>query len=134
MSPSTRASDPGSPHGQIMSIDASGFQISLDHKLAGDAAWSRPRHPQARVAEHPVPADHDVFQRHKQGVPVVQAARHIGRGHGYDEGRTLPKVWVRLGPKQAMLYPEVVPASLSLSRLVRRVRFWWGAASGGGRS
>ena len=69
----------------VMPIDAPGFQIALDHELAGDARVVAAGHPQARIAEHAVPADHDVFQGHKQGVAVVQAARHVGRGHGYDK-------------------------------------------------
>ena len=60
-------------------------QLLLDDPLAGDAGVIRARAARASVAEHAVPADHDVLDGHEQGVADVQLAGHIRRRHDDDE-------------------------------------------------
>ena len=116
---------------EIVAIDAFGPEISLDDELPGDARVVTAGHPQAGVAEHAVPADHDVLQGDEQRVAVVQPASHIGRRHGNDKGRSFAEVRVRLRAEQIVLEPEVVPARLSVKRVVGRVRLVGGTAGGG---
>ena len=115
-----------------MTVDAPRLQVALDHELAGDAGVIAAGHPQAGVAQHAVPADHHVLQRHEQGVAVVEAAGHVGRRHGDDERLPAAKVGVRLGLEQLVLDPEVVPAGLGLGRVVRRVALGGGGSGWGG--
>ena len=59
-------------------------------------AWQ----PQRPAAVHACPADHDVLERHKHGVPHVQRPRHVRRRHANHE-----RLAVALGREVAALLP-----------------------------
>ena len=115
---------------QVVAIQTSGLQVTLDHELARDARVVATGHPEARIAEHAVPADHDVFERDEERVTVVQTARDVGRRHGDDERVPFAEVRVRLRLEQAVLGPEVVPVGFSLGGVVRGVACFGGAGHG----
>ncbi len=56
---------------QIVAIKPSGLQVPLDHELSRDTRVIPTGHPQARIAQHAVPANHHIFQGHEQRVAVV---------------------------------------------------------------
>ncbi len=97
-------------------------QVALHHQLAGDAGVVAARHPQAGVAEHAMPADHQVLEGHEDDVPVVQPTRDVRGRHDDHERRALPEVRVRLGPEDAVCQPVVVPAAFGGVWVVRCVR------------
>src|SRR6266542_409902 len=115
---------------EVMATQAALAQVLLHDHLARDASVIPARHPQARIAEHAMPADHDVFERDEQRVSVVQTAGDVRRRHGDDERLALSKVGMRLGPKEPVLFPELVPVALDLGRVIWSVCF----GTGHGRS
>mmetsp|Transcript_25409 Transcript_25409/g.80213 ORF Transcript_25409/g.80213 Transcript_25409/m.80213 type:complete len:236 (-) Transcript_25409:992-1699(-) len=56
---------------------------------------------------HTVEAGHNVFERHKHGMPHVQAPSHVGWGHRQDEALLAV---VRRGLEIALLFPPGVEA------------------------
>ncbi len=84
-------------------------QLLFHHPLPGNAGVIGARRPEGRVAEHAVPADHDVFDRHEQGMADVQVAGDIRGRH--DDHERLP-VRSFPGHEVAGVIPAVVDASL----------------------
>ena len=56
-------------------------QLLFDDPLAGDAGVVRARNPERGIAEHAMPADHDVFDGDEEGVADVQLAGDVRRRH-----------------------------------------------------
>ena len=91
-------------------------ELPLDHHLCGDAGVVGAGQVEGRVADHPVPADHQVLQRGHQRVPHVELAgdvrgRHdddVGLLGAVDDGREVPA-----------LHPGVVDALLHGLGVVR---------------
>ena len=89
-------------------------QRLLDLQLGGDAGVVAPRHPQHRMALHPLIADHQILDGHEHGVAQVQLTGDIRRRDGDDEGRLRrvgprPEVAARLPPRvQALLNPAEI--------------------------
>src|SRR5204862_23157 len=82
------AVSPSTVSGRVVASQALFGKLTLDHQLAGDARVIASGHPERRLAEHPVPANHHVLDRHGEGVADVQLARHVRRRHRQHE-RTL---------------------------------------------
>ena len=61
-------------------------ELPLHNHLGGDAGVVGAGQVEGRVADHPVPADHQVLQRHGQRVPHVELARHVRGRHDDDVG------------------------------------------------
>ena len=91
-------------------------ELPLDHHLGGDAGVVGAGQVEGRVADHPVPADHQVLQRHGQRVPHVELARHVRGRHDDDVGLLRA---VDDGREVAALHPEVVDALLHGLGVVR---------------
>ena len=90
-------------------------QLLLDHPLPGDAGVVRAGNPERGVAEHAVPADHDVFDGHEEGVADVQLAGDVRRRHD-DHERLAVRSLTRL--EIAGIVPAVVDAGLDQARVV----------------
>ena len=90
-------------------------QLLFDHPLAGDAGVVRAGNPERGIAEHAMPADHDVFDGHEQGMADVQLAGDIRRRHDDDE-RLAIRSLTRL--EIAGIVPAVVDTGLDQARVV----------------
>src|SRR5207245_11123544 len=83
--------------------------------------------PQGVIALHAPPADQDVLEGVVQGVPHVQGAGHIRRRN--DDAESLP-IGIRPAVEVAALIPELLPAALSLLRIVLLGKFGRHESSG----
>ncbi len=85
--------------------------------LGRDAGVVFAGNPQRLIAEHAVVANHDVFERRRDGMPQVQRARHVGWRHADDEGAPIR---VRAGARAevAVALPPLIEALLDRLRLI----------------
>jgi hypothetical protein len=78
-------------------------QFFFHDPLSSDSGMIRAGYPERGVAEHAVPADHDVFDRHKQGVADVQLTGHVRRRHDDHE-------WLAVRSLARLKIAGIVPA------------------------
>ena len=78
-------------------------------------AWSAPGNPERGVAEHAVPADHDVLDGHEQGVADVQLAGDVRRRHD-DHERFAVRSLARL--EIAGIVPAIVDAGFDQAGVI----------------
>ena len=90
-------------------------QLLFDDPLAGDAGVVGPGNPERGVAEHAMPADHDVFDGHEQGVTDVQLTGDVRRRHD-DHERFAVRSLARL--EIAGVVPAVVDAGFDQAGVI----------------
>src|SRR5487761_2036944 len=83
----------------------------LDDGLRGDARVIFAGNPERFIAEHPMIANHDVFECRGDGMAQMQRARHIGRRHADDEW-TPVRVLTGTRAEIALTLPPLVEALL----------------------
>ena len=90
-------------------------QLLLDNPLAGDAGVIRAGNPERGIAEHAVPADHDVFDGDEQGMADVELAGNIRRRHDDHERFA---VWSLARLEIAGIIPAIVDAGFDQAGIV----------------
>jgi len=100
---------------QIVPCKALLRQLSLHYILRGDAGVIRPRHPEGRMAQHAVIADHEILDRSGDRMPEVKATGHIGRRHRNDKRfPTVITAWLEVTPR----LPPVIDPLLCRLRVI----------------